>query len=70
MQRQCLKNIRNMQKILKPHIIDTITLLHNAIESGKKVLCEGAQASLLDIDFGSYPFVTSSNPTIGGVCSR
>lgn len=54
---------------LKPHIIDTITLLHNAIESGKKVLCEGAQASLLDIDFGSYPFVTSSNPTIGGVCT-
>ena len=56
-------------EILKPHIIDTITLLHNAIESGKKVLCEGAQASLLDIDFGSYPFVTSSNPTIGGVCT-
>lgn len=56
-------------EILKPHVIDTITLLHNAIESGKKVLCEGAQASLLDIDFGSYPFVTSSSPTIGGVCT-
>lgn len=55
-------------EILKPHIIDTITLLHTALENDKKIICEGAQASLLDIDFGSYPFVTSSNPTIGGVC--
>ena len=54
---------------LKPHIIDTISLLHNALENRKKILCEGAQATLLDIDFGSYPFVTSSNPTIGGVCT-
>jgi adenylosuccinate synthase len=41
-------------------------MLHKAIKKGEKILCEGAQASLLDIDFGSYPFVTSSNPTIGG----
>lgn len=55
--------------ILKKYVVDTITLLHNAIEQDKKILCEGAQATLLDIDFGSYPYVTSSNPTIGGVCT-
>lgn len=55
--------------ILKPYVIDTVSLLHQAIEEDKKILCEGAQATLLDIDFGSYPFVTSSNPTIGGMCT-
>ena len=64
-----LADYKEYAKILKPYITDTINLLHDAIESGKKILCEGAQASLLDIDFGSYPFVTSSNPTIGGVCT-
>lgn len=56
-------------KILKPYVVDTVSLLHQAIEEDKKILCEGAQATLLDIDFGSYPFVTSSNPTIGGMCT-
>ena len=42
-------------------------MLHKAIKKNEYVLCEGAQATLLDIDFGSYPYVTSSNPTIGGV---
>lgn len=54
-------------KILKPYVCDTTTLLHQAIRNNEKILCEGAQASLLDIDFGSYPYVTSSNPTVGGV---
>ncbi len=54
-------------KRLLPYVCDTITLLHREMEAGKKVLIEGAQATLLDIDFGSYPFVTSSNPTIGGM---
>ncbi len=54
-------------KILKPYVCDTITMLHKAIKNNENILCEGAQATLLDIDFGSYPFVTSSNPTIGGV---
>lgn len=54
---------------LKKYVVDTISLLHNAIEENKKILCEGAQATLLDIDFGSYPYVTSSNPTIGGICT-
>ena len=54
-------------ELLKPYVIDSVTLMHEALEAGKKILCEGAQASLLDIDFGTYPFVTSSNPSIGGV---
>lgn len=56
-------------KILKPYVVDTVTLIHNCLENNEKVLCEGAQATLLDIDFGTYPFVTSSNPSIGGVCT-
>ena len=56
-------------KILKPYVTDTVTLLHNCIKQGKRILCEGAQATLLDIDFGTYPYVTSSNPTIGGIIS-
>ena len=55
--------------ILRKYVVDTVDLLHNAIEEDKKILCEGAQATLLDIDFGSYPFVTSSSPSIGGVCT-
>lgn len=54
---------------LKEYVVDTVYLLHNALEEDKQILCEGAQATLLDIDFGSYPFVTSSNPTIGGICT-
>lgn len=52
---------------LSPHIDDTALLVYNALEDGKKVLFEGAQGTLLDIDHGTYPFVTSSSPTIGGV---
>lgn len=64
-----LDDYKKYAEVLKPHIVDTVTLLHNALEEDKKILCEGAQASLLDIDFGSYPFVTSSNPSIGGICT-
>lgn len=54
-------------KILKPYVCDTVTILHKALKNNENILLEGAQATLLDVDFGSYPFVTSSNPTIGGV---
>lgn len=64
-----LTEYKEYAKILKPYVTDTVTLIHNLLDEGKKVLCEGAQATLLDIDFGSYPFVTSSNPSIGGVCT-
>ncbi len=54
---------------LKPYICDTALYLNDAIDRKKSVLFEGAQGTFLDIDFGTYPFVTSSNATIGGVCS-
>ncbi len=56
-------------RLLKPYMIDSVNYLHNEIENGKKVICEGAQATLLDIDFGTYPYVTSSNPTVSGFCA-
>ncbi len=56
-------------EIIKPYVADTVVLLHNAMNENKKLLCEGAQATLLDIDFGSYPYVTSSNPSLGGICT-
>ncbi|MDX1467850.1 MAG: adenylosuccinate synthase [Acidimicrobiia bacterium] len=52
--------------VLRPHVTDTSLLLWNALEADEGVLFEGAQGSLLDIDHGTYPFVTSSNPTAGG----
>ena len=53
-------------KKLKPFVRDTCFIINEAIDSGKKVLFEGAQGTLLDVDHGTYPFVTSSNPTAGG----
>ncbi|NUM32098.1 MAG: adenylosuccinate synthase [Bacteroidetes bacterium] len=50
-------------------LIDSEYYINNELKKGKKILAEGAQGSLLDIDFGSYPFVTSSNTTAGGVCT-
>ena len=54
---------------LAPYIANTVDMLHDAIEANKSVLLEGAQATFLDIDHGTYPFVTSSNPTAGGACA-
>ncbi len=54
---------------LAPHVADTVNLLHDALQSGEHVLLEGAQATFLDLDHGTYPFVTSSNPTAGGACA-
>jgi len=51
------------------YITDTTHLLMCALEEGKRVLAEGAQGALLDIDFGTYPYVTSSHPTVGGACT-
>ena len=53
---------------IKHRIIDGVVEINKAIASGKKVLFEGAQALMLDIDYGTYPYVTSSSPTAGGVC--
>jgi len=53
---------------LRPYIAETRSILWSALERGETVLLEGAQATMLDMDHGSYPFVTSSNPTAGGAC--
>lgn len=53
---------------LKPHIAEVSPLLNDAMAAGKNVLFEGAQGCLLDLDHGTYPFVTSSSPTAGGAC--
>jgi adenylosuccinate synthase len=53
-------------QILKPYVVDTALLLDQALKAGKNVLLEGSQGTLLDVDHGTYPFVTSSNPTAGG----
>ncbi len=55
--------------VLRPHITNTIPVVNNAIKAGKDVLFEGAQGAMLDIDFGTYPFVTSSNTSAGGCCT-
>ncbi len=55
-------------RILAPYVTDASVLVYNAIRSGKNVLFEGAQGALLDIDVGTYPYVTSSHPTAGGFC--
>jgi adenylosuccinate synthase len=54
---------------LEPYITDTVGLVHEALEAGQQVLLEGAQATFLDLDHGTYPFVTSSNPVAGGACT-
>jgi hypothetical protein len=54
-------------KLLAPQIVDAMTFMHEAIARGERCLVEGANAALLDIDFGTYPYVTSSSTTIGGV---
>jgi adenylosuccinate synthase len=54
---------------LKPFVIDNISYVHKSLDEGKRVLVEGANALMLDIDFGTYPYVTSSNCGVGGVCT-
>lgn len=62
-----LEQYKGYAEALAPYVCDTVSLIHNALENGCSMIVEGAQAALLDIDFGTYPFVTSSNPTIGGI---
>jgi adenylosuccinate synthase len=63
------KQYRDFGERLRPHVTDTVRLLHRALADGKRVLFEAAQGSLLDIDHGTYPFVTSSNSSTAGVWS-
>jgi adenylosuccinate synthase len=63
---QVLKEYRAAGKYLKPFVANTVVLLHQATRRGDNILFEGAQGTFLDIDHGTYPFVTSSNTTAGG----
>ncbi len=54
---------------LTPYVADSVSLVHEALDAGEHVLFEGAQATFLDLDHGTYPFVTSSNPVAGGACT-
>lgn len=61
-----LSNLEEARRLLGDRIVDTVSLLHDRLEQDKKLLIEGAQASLLDLDHGTYPYVTSSSTTAAG----
>lgn len=66
--RQILEELKRASLVLRPYIADTGRLVREAVTSGKRVVFEGAQGTLLDLDYGSYPYVTSSHPIAGGAC--
>ncbi|MGA9364699.1 MAG: adenylosuccinate synthase [Bacteroidota bacterium] len=63
------REYEEFDKKIDDYVTDTALFLNNALKDGKRILAEGAQGALLDIDHGTYPFVTSSNPTSGGACT-
>jgi adenylosuccinate synthase len=64
-----LNALKPAMERLRPYICNTTELLHQALVNGESILLEGAQGSLLDVDHGTYPYVTSSSPTAGGACT-
>ncbi len=66
---EVVRDYREVSEFLRPYIADTIQLLHKAVAEGDRILCEGAQGIMLDIDYGTYPFVTSSSASAGGACT-
>lgn len=64
-----IKRYAELAQRLRPFVVDSVDYIHSALESKKRVLVEGANALMLDLDFGTYPYVTSSATTIGGVCT-
>ena len=64
-----IETYKNILPRIKPMIIDSMPYLHSARANGKKILLEGANGTLLDIDHGTYPYVTSSNASAGGICT-
>jgi adenylosuccinate synthase len=65
----CARYLDEYASRLAPMVADTVAVVHEALEAGRNVLLEGAQATFLDLDHGTYPFVTSSNPVAGGACT-
>ncbi|WP_062208965.1 adenylosuccinate synthase [Streptomyces sp. NBRC 109706] len=66
---QVVEELLGYADALRPYVCDTTLVLNQALDEGKVVLFEGGQGTLLDVDHGTYPFVTSSNPTAGGACT-
>ena len=66
---EVVENLMQHAERLQPYVADTSLLLNRALDENKVVLLEGGQGTLLDVDHGTYPFVTSSNPTAGGACA-
>jgi adenylosuccinate synthase len=64
-----LDELLKYAELLQPYITDTVTWLNEQADAGRRILLEGAQGTGLDVDFGTYPFVTSSNTTAGGACT-
>lgn len=66
---KCVQAVWEAAEVLHPMIADGVTMVNEALAAGKNVMAEGAQGLLLDIDFGTFPYVTSSNPSSGGICT-
>ena len=66
---QTVEHLLSYADRLRPHVVDTALLLNDALDRGETVVLEGGQGTLLDVDHGTYPYVTSSNPTAGGACT-
>jgi adenylosuccinate synthase len=66
---EIIKEFMGYAEIFKKYMANTIYIANDAAAAGKKLLFEGAQGTLLDVDHGTYPFVTSSSPTAGGACT-
>ncbi|MFH0793857.1 MAG: adenylosuccinate synthase [bacterium] len=66
---EIIEQVWNEGEIMRPLITDGVTLINDALDRNERVLAEGAQGLHLDIDFGTYPYVTSSNPSAGGICT-
>jgi len=66
---EVVEDLMQYNERLRPFIADTSLILNKALDDNKVVLLEGGQGTLLDVDHGTYPFVTSSNPTAGGACA-
>jgi len=61
--------LQGLAERLKPYVVDAVSYMSHSLKQNKRILVEGANALMLDIDYGTYPFVTSSNTAIGGVCT-
>ncbi|MDR1511790.1 MAG: adenylosuccinate synthase [Endomicrobium sp.] len=69
LKKRIFEDYNKLSEFLRPFVANTSFMLEEAMKENKKILFESAQGTLLDLDFGTYPFVTSSNPIAGGVCS-